>query len=363
MHNQMREFVKLGHRVKVIVPNGVGKRGRDGKRIGKLLQITNVDGVEICDLRYVTASTFGEKHFNICSAIASIRVALASLTKGFIPDVIHAHTLGFDSEIGYWLKKQYCCPLVVTTHGSDTSIPYEAGKKQELRCFAEKADALVTVSNSLQKKQLDCGVKIPVVTILNGFVLRSAEQNKEERQNRIIQVGNLKQSKRVDVTIRAFSQLYKEFPAMSLTVIGQGEQRKNLELLCQQERVENAVSFLGQLPNDRVFREMCKSRFYVMASKPEGFGIVYLEAMAAGCITIGTEGEGIADLITHGENGFLVPADDPQAIVRIVRWCLSNEHAAQVIAQKGRESAIKLTWETNARRYVELFERVISGVT
>ena len=96
-----------------------------------------------------------------------------------------------------------------------------------------------------------------------------------------------------------------------------------------------------------------------MPSVNEGFGIVYLEAMASGCITVGTEGEGIADLIVSGKNGFLVPPDSPDAIVSVIEWCLEHPEEADAIAEQGRKDALDLTWEHNAEQYIELFERML----
>lgn len=69
-----------------------------------------------------------------------------------------------------------------------------------------------------------------------------------------------------------------------------------------------------------------------------------------------TEGQGIADLITSGENGFLVPPDDPGAIVKIITWCVEHPQEADRIAERGRRDALELTWDKNAAQYVRLFE-------
>ena len=122
------------------------------------------------------------------------------------------------------------------------------------------------------------------------------------------------------------------------------------------------MCFLGQIPNEDVLAEMAKARFYVMPSVREGFGIVYLEAMASGCITIGTQGEGIADLIESGVNGFLVPPDDPETIVRVIERCLADPALRETVACRGRDDARSLTWVHNARQYVALFESLVSEV-
>ena len=103
---------------------------------------------------------------------------------------------------------------------------------------------------------------------------------------------------------------------------------------------------------------MGRHQYFVMPSVREGFGIVYLEAMANGCITIGTQNEGIADLIRDGYNGFLVPPEDPDAICRVVDWCHCHPAQTQELVRQGVEDARGLTWEKNARRYQALFEEV-----
>lgn len=358
VHNQVREYAALGHRVRVIILNGMGKTGRDGKRLGKMLQKSNVEGVELCDLRYITAARYGEKHFNTQSAIAAVRFCFKELLENFAPDIIHAHALGFASEIGVYLKKKLGVPLVVTTHGSDTAVPYAQGNKAFLKTCCDRVDAVACVSSRLMAKLADCGVTIPLYSILNGFAVEHLTAA-EKIPATWIQVGNLIPLKHADITIQALAAHRKAYPAAQLTIVGQGSERPKLETLCESLGISHAVSFTGVLPNRQVLEEMSGAQFFVMPSHPEGFGIVYLEAMANGCITIGTEGEGIADLIVSGENGFLVPPDDPDAIANIVDWCMKHPQDAVVIAERGRQAALSLTWEKNAVQYLKLFQTLI----
>lgn len=177
----------------------------------------------------------------------------------------------------------------------------------------------------------------------------------------MIQVGHLIPSKRTDVTIRAFAKLKKEYPQMHLTIIGAGYQRKMLEDLATQLQVADAVRFWGQIPNEDVFAAMEEATFFVMVSKPEGFGIVYLEAMAAGCVALGTQGQGIADVIRNGENGFLLPADDPDAIAQTIAQCLRDPAATAVMAEQAQSLAGQMTWTVNAQKYTKLFESLLKS--
>jgi len=361
VHNQAKAYAQLGHRVRVILPLAVAKKNVDGKRFGKIIDVRNVDGVQVCYVRYLSLGRFGVKRFNRKSAEVTIRHMLRKLLADFQPDVIHGHTLDYGSEIGTCIKAYTGCPLVVTTHGGDTNVPYEKGQRDLLKAYCDQIDTVAAVSSKLKHRLNDCGTKTPVEVIYNGFSKHPYPALCKKNINGMIQVGNLIPSKRVDVTIRAFAKLHEENPDMELTVIGDGPLRGELETLCEQLRVSGAVRFLGRKPNADVFRSMCESGFFVMASKPEGFGIVYLEAMAAGCIAIGTEGEGIADIITHGQNGFLVPADDPDAIVHVIRDCMDAPQKREAIAGRGKKTAAEMTWEHNARRYEDLFCKLTKG--
>lgn len=358
VHNQAKAYAALGHRVRVIIPVPEGKRCQ-GKRFGPGLSIREADGVGLYYCRYLSLSNWGVKRFNTPSAISALKPRLSTLLQGFRPDVIHAHTLGLDSQIGAWLKEQLGCPLVVTTHGSDTSIPMEQGRGAEMNAFCGRADHIVAVSSVLGDKLRACGTNTPITSILNGFTLHPLGAAEPKEPCSCIQVGNLLKQKRADITLRAFVQIRERNPGATLTLIGQGPEQAALERLCGELGVSDAVRFTGQVPNQTVLAEMTRAQFFVMPSVREGFGIVYLEAMASGCLTIGTEGEGIADLIVSGENGFLVPPDDPDAIVQIIEWCLAHPEETAAIAEQGRRDARSLTWETNASQYIALFQELL----
>ncbi len=358
VHAQTSAYAALGHRVRVIVPIAWGKRSFDGKRFSPTLQKAESDGVEVYALRHLSLSHYGQKRFNTITALAALKGQLNKILTDFQPDVIHAHTLGFDSEVGAWLKERLGVPLVVTTHGSDTSIPVEAGELSFLRDCCESADHIVAVSSFLGRKLSACGTQTPITTVLNGFRAENVREFIQKIPASLVQVCNLLRQKGTHLTLEAFAHIQQAHPDATLTVIGQGPERETLETQAASLGVSEAVHFLGQLPNHQAMAQMAKSQFFVMPSVREGFGIAYVEAMASGCITIGTEGEGISDLICHGENGFLVPPEDVGAIARIIEFCLSHPQTAQNIAERGRRDALQLTWQANAESYLALFRRL-----
>lgn len=360
VHNQLREFVAMGHKVRVIVPVAAGKTF-EGGRFFPMMQVQETDGAQIYYLRYLSVSNLGKRWFNSFSGICALAIHLGTILKDFRPQVIHAHTLGFDSEIGAWLKKKLRCPLVVTTHGSDTNIPLDRGEYDWLRRRCERADVVVAVSSVLERRLATCSPRVPLQTILDGFILRPLPESHERDPYGIIQVCNLVPSKRVDMTVRALALLKEQYPGVSLKVVGSGSLLEPLRSLAEDLGVADRVEFLGRLDNHVVFGHLCGASVFAMVSKPEGFGIAYLEAMGAGCVAIGAEGQGIADVIVHGENGFLVPVDDPGAIASAIDSCFRAPEWARRIAASGRKTAEGLTWSENARQYLALFDSLINS--
>lgn len=362
VHAQAEAYAAQGHTVRAVILNPAGKADRFGHRLFPTVTVGNADGVEMVNMRFISLSNLGEKGGNAFFAKQSAWMHFSKIFSEFQPDVIHAHTLGSASALGVWLKKRLHCPLVVTTHGSDTAVRIEQGRAAELKPLCDGADCVVAVSSALAAKLKTCGTKTPVEVILNGFRIRSLPAVSEERARcAVVQVGHLIKQKHFDVTLRAFARLKKEYPAAQFTVVGQGSERKALEALADELGVSESVHFLGQLPNEAVLAEMSKAQFFCMPSVREGFGIVYLEAMASGCVAIGTEGEGIADLIESGKNGFLVPPEDSEAIWQVMQRCLQHPAEAEAIAARGRKDALSLTWEKNAATYERLFMTLLES--
>jgi len=357
VHNQARAYAALGHRVRSVVLLPVMKRPDEGKRLTLPITFVEKDGVEICYIRFLSLSNLGTNGFNTASQILAVKLFGKTVVKDFVPDVIHAHTVGIGGNLGGLFKEICGVPLVITTHGSDTLELLEQGKQDELKKYCDQADVLVAVSSALGEKLARCKTETPIRCILNGFSVQKS-QGLSKRPYSLIQVGRLIPQKHVDMTIRAVAALREDYPDIHLEIVGVGSEEGTLRDLCDELGITKDVSFTGMLPNGEVLAHMEQAEIFCMPSYPEGFGIVYLEAMASGCLTIGTQGEGIADLIRDGENGFLVPRDDVEAVTAVIREAFQRPEETHKIAETGRMEARKLTWEYNAETYIELFRKL-----
>lgn len=357
VHNQARAYVQLGHRVRVVIPVAIAKRDHNGKRFSAPVTLQEVDGVELCFVRHLSLGARGAKMFNGKSSALACKALKKAILKNFTPDVIHGHTIHFGGTVAGALQKKLGVPMVLTTHGGDTDLALEDQMRQSGKALCDAADAVVAVSGAYLEKLRQLGAETHTQRILNGFAVENI-QPAEKVRHRVVQVGYLVWRKRAELTVRAVASLRAMYPDISLVLVGDGDQREVLETLCRELKVEDAVTFLGHRSNPEALAEMGQAEVFVMPSVREGFGIVYLEAMASGCVTVGTQGEGIADVIVSGENGFLVPPEDPAQIARVIADCFEDPEKSREIAARGRQEALALTWEKNAREYIDLFTKL-----
>ncbi|MFM7406001.1 MAG: glycosyltransferase family 4 protein, partial [Cuspidothrix sp.] len=119
--------------------------------------------------------------------------------------------------------------------------------------------------------------------------------------------------KGVDVTIRALPQILQVFPDVKYLVIGRGDDQPRLAQLAQDLGVSDRVIFAGFVPTEELVFHYRLADAYIMPSQ-EGFGIVYLEAMACGIPVLSGDNDGSADPLQDGRLGWRVPHRDPDAV-------------------------------------------------
>ena len=121
--------------------------------------------------------------------------------------------------------------------------------------------------------------------------------------------------KGVDVTIRALPKILAAFPQVKYLVIGRGDDRPRLEKLAVELGVAERVVFAGFVPTEELVDHYRVADAYIMPSQ-EGFGIVYLEAMACGKPVLSGDADGSADPLQDGKLGWRVPHRDPEAVAQ-----------------------------------------------
>lgn len=193
-------------------------------------------------------------------------------------------------------------------------------------------------------------------SFLGSEVQDKCFSNKSLRQ--FLYVGQFTTNKCVLQTVEALHQLYKT-EEWHISLVGDGGTCENeVRKYVRDNRLEQNVSFEGRIPRQNIVSYYDHSDCYVMISRSEAFGLVYLEAMSRGCICIGTKGQGIDGIIVDGFNGFLSEGGNierlKESIDRINK--LSAEEKKQ-ISKNAIETARRFSDSNVAKEYLaSLFE-------
>ena len=367
VHEQAKALAARGHEVVVISCVGVlplmdKLRPAQAEVARRTPEYAEVDGIPVYYPRALTMGNAGEKY------IGGMNLAMAALPiarklhreKPF--DIVHAHMLPRDGHAGLVVARKLGVPLALTVHGTDIFGYFKPGQTpwKRNRMIAREADALMAVSSLLMGRVAPYRGEGKITRIVpNGVDLSLVPEKTDNIPRSVISVGTLKARKCMDRTLEAFAALAGEFPDATLTIVGIGDMEAQLKSRIAELNLGDRVKMTGGLPHEEVLRLMGQSDLFVLPSWGEGYGIVYIEAMAAGCISVGACGEGIEDTIIDGENGFLVPAGDIDAIERVMREVFASPEKYKALRQRGREDARKLTWARNAETVEAIYLEAI----
>jgi glycosyltransferase involved in cell wall biosynthesis len=218
-------------------------------------------------------------------------------------------------------------------------------KEALIRCYHLQADTIEVIYNGVQ------GSSTPSAS-------REAPRPDETR---ILFVGSNFQRKGLPTLIRALPKVLVRIPNVMLYVIGKDPNQEALHRLCQRMKVESHVRFLGGLPHTEVLKHFAQVDLFVMPSLIEGFGIVFLEAMAAGVPVIGSSLGGTREVITDGVNGFLVKPLDPQGLAHKICVALENKSLREQLIAQGFQTVKRFTAKRMVEETIDYYKRVFSA--
>ncbi len=375
VRSQVQNLARLGCSVKVIAPvPAVPFPLRFRKKWGGYALIPKqVDegDVKVFHPRYLLLPHNMLFEFSGWFYCQGVKKLVLTLNREAPFDLIHAHTALPDGYAAMLISKILQKPFVVTVHGRD----FQDTITRNSRCYSNvlkalnSAGAVVNVSRKLAgicRTYLGEDPKIKVIG--NGIepdvIYEGCSPLRETYGGRkvILSVGSLRKTKGHDLTLRAVKELKEKFYNIKLVIIGGGEEGKNLERLAMELGIKELVEFIPPLPNAKVMEYMSVCDLFVLPSWNEGFGVVYLEAMAHGKPVVGVRGQGISDVICHGENGLLAEAGDLGSLVGAMETLLKDENTARRLGAQARKTVLKnYTWDHNARLMMDIYSGLLNA--
>ena len=143
-----------------------------------------------------------------------------------------------------------------------------------------------------------------------------------------------------------------------LVIVGSGPQEASLKSLALQYQVENQIHFMGAVSEHDKFRLLQMSDLYVSTSQHEGFGLVFLEAMACGLPIICYDHGGQTDFLQDGEHGFLVPLNALESFEGKCRDLVKNPEVRSMMGVRNKKDVEQYFIDQCARKYEQVFQEV-----
>ena len=301
---------------------------------------------------------------------------LVRLFRHLRPDIVHTHTAKAGA-LGRVAARMAGVPVTVHTfHGHVLEGYFSPAATRTFlaieRWLARGTDRLVTVSPRLRAQLLAMGIGrpdqvevVPLGLDLGRFRLGRSASAPALRASLGLapgtpllgSVGRLVPIKDHPTLFRAVAQLGPDGEAAHLVVVGDGEDRPALARLAQALGVSARVHFLGWRADlETILNEL---DVVICSSRNEGTPVALIEAMAAGVAVLSTEVGGVADLVTHGETGWLVPPGDPSAMAEAIRHLLAEPSLRARLAAAGQAVALD---RHDVTRLIARIERLYTGL-
>jgi glycogen(starch) synthase len=279
---------------------------------------------------------------------AGVALDKPGIGEGWTPDVVHAHDW-LVAHPAIALAEYYDVPLVSTIHATEAGrhSGWVAGRvNRQVHSvewwLANESDALITCSTSMKDEveRLYRPDRIPVHVIRNGIDVGAwtfRTRSPRSGPPRLLYVGRLEYEKGVQDAIVALPRIRRAHPGTVLTVAGVGTQFEWLRQLARTHRVARAVHFAGQLDHAELLGWLHGADAIVLPSRYEPFGIVALEAAAAGTPLVTSTAGGLGEAVIDGVTGASFEPADVHGLVDAVISVLDDPVAAQERAFAARE--------------------------
>nr|WP_081904245.1 glycosyltransferase [Brevibacillus thermoruber] len=241
-------------------------------------------------------------------------------------------------------------PLITSFHGFDATkrVQEDRRYRRALKRLFRQGKAFTVVSKHMKRRLIRLGCPGKKITLIrSGIDLRKfplqPPQPVVDGAFRLLSVGRLTEKKGMDTLIKAFARIRPQFPRATLTIVGDGEEKKKLHRLIRRHRLQHAVTLRGAQPHQEVGRELANCHVFVIACKTakngnqEGIPNVLMEAMATGRPVISTYHAGIPELVEHGRTGYLVPERSVSKLADMMKRVLKEQDRWPDVVIRARE--------------------------
>ena len=287
-------------------------------------------------------------------------------------DVVHCNTPmgGIVTRLAAKAARKKGTQVIYTAHGFHF---YKGGPLKSWICyypieklFSRLTDILITITHedyALASEKFHCKVEHMhgVGVDENRYFPIGKNQKKILRQKMgftdeqkiILCIGELNENKNQSVAIRMMHKIREQYPDALLLLAGNGPKRNYLEELIKQERLQDNVKLLGYVTNLQDYQHIIDIQ--VCCSKREGLPLNVVESMLSGNAVVATLNRGHRELIHDGENGYIVPQNNPTTMAEKVLALLNDENLKSRIETTAHKFAIKYGFNSIKKELTRIY--------
>lgn len=323
---------------------------------------------ESADACYVTDMRQTFNPIAVVKIIKQVRKAI----KTSNPDIVYCHS-SFAGVFARLATIGTHCKIVYNPHGWAFNMRNTSSMK--LRVFrmleqllAHFTDKIVCISEAEFESAIDNHISsedklelipngIDIEAVRSSMGVSRSELGIAEDAFIVGMIGRLSAQKAPDVFIRAAEIIHKEIPNSSFIIVGDGEQREEIEIFARQHGLHLVVTGW----TDKPYSYLKDFDVVVLLSRWEGFGLAIVEYMAAEKNVVATRADAIPSLIEDGEDGFLVDIDNPEQAADKVLWLRNHPNEAEEMRQKALWR-VKSKYDINrvVKQHINMFNELIA---
>ncbi len=369
VHYFVKEWQKMGYNVKVIhnlivFPRIVLWFTQKFQRIlasrfgavvpffyDNLIRRYQFESVNVCRipiLKYIPHGMVSK-----CKTEQQFAKILVEIKKdNFVPDVVVGHWWSPQLELLSMLKQRLNCKTCMVVHNVD-----EKKNRNAFLQYFKDIDIWGMRSRDIQKRFISIfGESYRTFLCFSGvpekFISGNAYRNFESKSLVVTFVGSLISRKHPMAILRAARRLSPKCIA-KINFIGDGAEQKKLLNYADTNGLMSVTEMWGRIPREQISEVLKETDVFVMISEAEAFGLVYLEAMGAGCLTVASKDEGMDGIIVDKKNGFLCKAGDCCELAAILEEIQKMDASTKkIISDNAVATALANTDYLAARNYI-----------
>jgi N-acetyl-alpha-D-glucosaminyl L-malate synthase BshA len=302
----------------------------------------------------------------------ALATKMAEVAQMHALDLLHCH-YAIPHSVSAFLAKSMLesrrLPVVTTLHGTDiTLVGRDRSYLPITRFSIEKSDGVTAVSSYLKDATYRTfGVRNQIEVIYNfvncDIYQPQAKSDLRDRyaphgEKVLIHLSNFRAVKRTTDVVEIFVRVRRQLPAI-LLMVGDGPDRGKAEWAAREQGVDEYVHFLGK--QDNIEDLISAADLLLLPSENESFGLVALEAMACEVPVVASDVGGLPEVVTSGEDGFLVEPGNVELMARRALEIVSDDERRRLMGQKGRAHAKARFCSNNIiAQYERYYERILA---